>query len=487
MSNKGQTTIFFSLMISVLFLFSLSALEMGRIYMGKIKVRAVFHSTCSSLLADYNSELFERYHLLFMDPTYGTGSEAALEEKAVDYLETSLNGEEKVGNGIYKFHINELMLTDRESILDSDMALLKKQVADYERTAGFLYNAKNLAKRLEENRANMDAATRETQQNGVKLSLENTGNSDSLVEVTDPRDTLKKMLSAGILSVTLPENTDISKEAYILKDAPSKGYEDIKETAHDNNFQSISALMQALKKDTDDNIAENLYSQAAFVGYVRHHFSNGVRQPRDSVHKCEIEYILKGKESDYENMEAVVNEIVWLRMPVNYTYLLSDTEKKGEALTMAAAICTATGTEGFIEVVKYLLLGCWAYAESVCEMRTLLSGEQIPYIKTKETWTTDLKTLKGNAGANAVEQGLRYEDYLSVLLAKKHGNGLNSCYARMLDIIDCNLKQKDSGFCLKRCVGKLVIQAEISENSHFVKGKDISLYSFYLEEKTGYE
>ena len=87
---------------------------------------------------------------------------------------------------------------------------------------------------------------------------------------------------------------------------------------------------------------------------------------------CEVEYILKGKESDYENVEAVIEELTWWRMPMNYAYLLTDTGKKAEALTIATAISIVTGTEPFVEVIKYLLLGCWAYGESLQEMKDLL-------------------------------------------------------------------------------------------------------------------
>lgn len=487
MGNKGQTTIFFSLIISVLLLFTLSALEVGRIYMSKVKIRAVVHSTCSSLMADYNSELFERYHLLFMDPTYGTGSEAALEEKAIDYLDCSLNGEKADGNGIYEFQISQLMLADKEGILYEDMALLKKQIADYEKSAGVLKNAEKLVDILKGKEVNVEGAASETEQNGVEMPSDSDGKPVEEVEVTDPRDTLKNMLTPGILSITLPEGVDIPKETLVFENAPSKQYEEEQEEERDNSFQNIGTLIRFLKNTAADDDAENnLKNRTAFVDYVSNHFSNGIRQREDSVHKCEIEYILKGKDSDYKNMQSVVNEIMWMRMPVNYAYLLSDEEKKSEALTVAAAICTATGTEGMIEVVKYLLLGCWAYGETICEMRTLLSGEKIPYIKTKETWTTDLKTLGGIAAVKSTGQGLSYENYLMLLLAKKKGDKLNSCYARMLDLIDVNIKKTDPDFSLVNCAGRLKIQGEISINSHFVKGKGSSLYSEFFEEEIGY-
>lgn len=482
MKNQGQTTIFFSLIISVLFLFTLSALEVGRIYSGKIKVRAVFHSTCSSLMADYHSELFERYHLLFMDPTYGTGSEAVLEEKALDYMECSLNGEEGTENGIYEFHIQDLLLADTEGILDEDMAMLKKQIADYEKSAGLVAHAKDLAAKLEGNDTDINAAATETEQNGVELPVEQTGEADGDMEVTDPRDTLKQMLTPGILAITLPLGTVISKEEFAPGDGPSKEYKEQQETERDSSFQNIGTLVQFLKNDAKDNAVKALKEQGAFADYVSRHFSNGVGQREDSVNKCEVEYILKGKDSDYENMEAVVKEIIWLRLPVNYTYLLSDVEKKSEALTMAAAICTATGTEGLMEVVKYLLLGCWAYGETVCEVRTLLAGERIPYVKTEKSWTTDLKTLGGAAAGTAGEQGLSYEDYLLILLAKKKGRQQNCCYARMLDVIEINIRETDPDFSLKNCVGMVEMQGEVWLNPHFVNGKDMEIYSVYLRE-----
>ena len=84
MNNKGQATVMFSFMISVLFVFTLTALEVSRICMKTVKIIPCVHSMRSSIMADYNEEMFERYHLLFMDPTYGTGSEAAIEEKMRD-------------------------------------------------------------------------------------------------------------------------------------------------------------------------------------------------------------------------------------------------------------------------------------------------------------------------------------------------------------------------------------------------------------------
>lgn len=493
MNNKGQTTVLFSLVISVLFLFTLTALEVGRIYMSKVKIKAVIHSTGSSIMADYNSELFERYHLLFMDPTYGTGSEAALEERVTDYLECSLNGEKGQGSGIYEFCVEEVSLADKSGILDRDMEQLKNQVAEYEKTAGIIHKAKNLAKKLEGKEGDIEDAARETEINGVELTTESTGNGskdnagDNLdMEVTDPRDTLKDALKFGTLSFILPEGYDLSKEEHDFREAPSVQYAEKQEEEKDNSFQDISFFKNFLKQAAREETYTGLEKQAAFIDYGIENFSNAVEQKNTSVMKCELEYILKGKSNDYDNLQGVVNEIIWLRMPVNYVYLLSDAEKKSEALTLAAAICTATGTEAFIEVVKYLLLGCWAYGETLCEMRTLLAGGKIAYIKTKENWNTDLKGLNAGKSAKKIENGLDYEDYLMILLAKKGKKKLNACYARMLDMIELNLKEEDPDFNFANCVGSLTIQGKISVNPVFIRGRNPEVYEVCFEEEISY-
>ena len=497
MNNKGQTTVLFSLIISVLFLFTLTALEVGRIYMSKVKIRACVHSTKSSIMADYNSELFERYHLLFMDPTYGTDSEAALEEKVKDYLESSLNGENGNISGIYQFEIDEISFSSKAGILEEDMQCLKDQITEYQKTAGVIQHAKQLAENLKKDHTDMEQAVKETEINGVEFAEEKEQNQEKADpqkiqkedkrKVTDPRDTLKDALKYGTLSFLLSKDCDISKATYDLTTFPSSQYQEQKEEEKDNQFQDIGVLKSFLKNFVQEDLSGTLMEQAAFADYVNANFSNATAPREDSVMKCEFEYILKGKASDYENLEAVVNDIIWQRMLVNYAYLLGDSEKKSEALTLATAICIATGTEGLIEVVKYLLLGCWSYGESLCEMKSLLAGEKIAYVKTKENWNTDLKNLVAGEAVKKTENGLGYSDYLMILLAGKSAKKQDNAYARMLDVIQLNLQVIDPDFKVANCVGSFWIQGKVSVNSMFVKGKEKTIYEYYFEEECSYE
>ena len=169
-------------------------------------------------------------------------------------------------------------------------------------------------------------------------------------------------------------------------------------------------------------------------------------------------------------------------MPVNYAYLLTDEKKKTQALTVAAGICTATGTEALIEIVKYLLLGCWAYGESLCEARELLEGNTIPYVKTSMDWMTDLRNPTVSKKEGKSKSGLTYEDMLMLLLAKKKKNSLDCCYARMLDLIEQNMRQEDEQFCIKNYVYEVTVQGTIRFQPLFTSGGTNENYEYDFEE-----
>lgn len=498
MNNKGQTTILFSLITGILLLFTLTALEVGRIHLRTVKIKPCVHSMRSSIMADYNAELFEKYHLLFLDPTYGTGSEAVLEEKIVDYLETSLNGEE--GSKVYQFQVEEVALSEMKTIMSDDMKLLKQQIKNYESTAGIANQIKDLLADLGNGNTDLKDAAKETEINGKELPIsdenddetENT-NVETEEEMAvkeedykDPRETLKESLKFGILSFVAQEK-NFSKESYKLKNAPSEKYEEVQKEERSRKFDDIGVLNAFLDEVTKENALGQLAENVSFASYITSHFSNAMEQKEGAVMQCEAEYILKGKANDYDNVEAVIEEMTWSRMPLNYAYLLTDIEKKSQALTLATAISIVTGTEPFVEVIKYLLLACWAYGESLYEMHVLLSGEQIAYIKTSGTWYTDLETLTAVNNVAKQTNGLSYEDFLAILLVKKTGASLDKGYARILDVIQLNLMQDYSTFRITDCVGSMTVQGKVSMNPLFQKTEEEGVYDYYFEEHLSYE
>lgn len=510
MKNRGQTTVLFSCMISILIIFALTALEAGRIYCGKVKIRAVVHSAQSGIMADYNRELFERYHLLFIDPTYGTGSDAMAEERFKGYLEESLNGRDN-SEKIYNFSVEEVALVNKTAITDEHMKDLKKQIVEYEKEEGAIKKVLELGKNMADTSGEIEKAGEKTERNAVELPSGDTseagegdgtgnggtagdttgqgttgdGGDDAGEEVEDPREVLKNNLKLGILALVMPEHAEVSKEEQDFSEAVSNTYKDKTEDTVDNEFTDVSKLVKQLKGSSldNDNLLLKAESKAAFCAYVTDHFSYQGKS-RGSVMKCEVEYILKGKNNDYDNLSAVVSDIIWMRMPVNYVCILQDAGKQSEALTLATAICSATGTMPMVEIVKYLLLGCWSYGESIYEVRQLMHGNKLPYVKTSANWNTDLKTLAKTGTDKSVETGMDYKDYLCVMLARKEGKDIT--YARMLDMIEKNLQRNNENLSVVNLCGSLTIEGKITMNPLLTDRGDEGVYEYGFEEMIEY-
>lgn len=477
MNNKGQISVFLSLMICVFVALTFTAFEVTRLYTGKIKIRSCVHSVQTSIMADYDRELFEQYDLLFLDTTYGTGNDAYLEEKITDYMDVSLNGDANIMKSEGEYEVEDICVIEKVGIFDDNMKLLKEEIVEYEKSAAMYNYAEQLKAIVEGSSKNIDDACEETQTKAQK-TVETEGGVENNMEsdegVKDPRKTLSAMLQGGILNLVMPGNT-LSTQVYNL-DSATNEYE--KENVTD--FQDIDAFRSQLTTCADDGKYTGLQEESAFLNYVRNHFSNGVHTWDDRVMKCEVEYILQGKDNDCANMEAVASDLLWMRMAVNYSYILSDTSKKAEAEAMAVAICTATGIPEFEKVVQYLLLGCWAYAESIYEVKDLLDGGRVPFIKTSDNWRTDLESLTMN-GSKKEDTGLSYEDYLMLMLAAKCGTKTDKLYCRMLDLIELNLQQTNPGFQIENCVGLLELQGTISMEPLFLASgkKDIYIEAFH--------
>lgn len=479
MNNKGQTTVFFSIMICALLLFTLTAFEVIRLHTGKLVEMACVHSMRTSIMADYDSELFKRYDLLFINPTYGTDNNAYLEEKIKGYLDASLNEEE---NRIYQYNIEDIVVSDEVGVLDDDMKLLKQQMKDYGKVS-------------EESDLNLSLTGIKEFCKNTKIPEiydnegiyeENTENEDKDTQdrnnqIKDPRDTLSSMLDKGILNIVMPNNSFSSKDMNLSHISGEQ------EKQKDTGFRDVEVFQNDLMESIPDTEWDNIIEYPSYVNYFLSHFSNGVHPYENTVMSCEIEYLLEGKGSDKENMEEVAKELVWLRMPVNFAYLVTDSKRNKEAEAMAASLCTLTATLEFEKIVKYLLLGCWAYGESLSDVKVLLSGEGIPYIKDSGTWKTDLETLSDTKEVEGMKDGIYYEDYLFMLFIMKSEKQMDDCILRMLDLIELNMQQNNPDFHVADYAGKLQIQGKITMNPLFVNKGNQEIYEYYFDEDISYD
>lgn len=237
-----------------------------------------------------------------------------------------------------------------------------------------------------------------------------------------------------LLLLVLPEGKEVSKGVIQTKGLPS---------VHRN----------------DDILKDNFLERVLTDEYIGRFFSCFLSENEKEV-LYEQEYVLGGKSTDEENLKFAAARILAVREGLNLIHILSDSQKREEAHTLAAAITGVTGTAPLTGIVSFFVMTVWALGESEADLKALLAGDRVPLIKTRETWKLDLDGLlalgeKGKVEAGQVKgTGKNYGDYLKMMMFIEPAEHL---YYRMMDVVQINLSREQRGFTMKRCA----YQAEI--------------------------
>lgn len=177
----------------------------------------------------------------------------------------------------------------------------------------------------------------------------------------------------------------------------------------------------------------------------------------------ELEYLLAGKELDEENLTQVIEQLLAVREGLNFIYLLGDSEKRAEAKTLAMAVVGGTGLLPLVSITAFLILGVWAFGESIADVRILLQGGKVPLVKGRGDWQLSLEGLldfarQGTLGTLEDKgKGLTYEQYLTIFLLPVPGTRL---LYRMMDMMEMNLSQQQPGFRMADCAYRVDMQME---------------------------
>lgn len=108
---KGQITVMLSLLLTVVLLFLLTCSEGVRVYLGKGRAARKLVAAQEDVMADYNRFLWEEYHILGVDESYGTKDTDALQKRLEEYLLDAFAGmPNTTENGFLPLQYRELEL-----------------------------------------------------------------------------------------------------------------------------------------------------------------------------------------------------------------------------------------------------------------------------------------------------------------------------------------------------------------------------------------
>ena len=257
------------------------------------------------------------------------------------------------------------------------------------------------------------------------------------------------MVTGGFLELVLPEGTTVSGRKLQLDSVPSASLDGAGNQG--NGLEGTGNLVSRI-----------------LVGEYNIRFFQGFQKEMGEGEFYELEYLIHGGNQDRDNLAGVVSHLIALRQGLNLIHILSDPGKREEARNLALAIVGGTGILPLVSVTAFLIMTVWALGEALADVRALLDGGRVPFLKTRNQWKMSLDQLLdiGRNGrlpdgeaADDGGNGLSYKGYLRILIFGGYGTGM---VYRMMDIMEVNIERGQNGFSMGRCACMVDTESTVS-------------------------
>ena len=267
------------------------------------------------------------------------------------------------------------------------------------------------------------------------------------VEINNPADGPNSKRGTGILALALKDPSDLSEAKIDL-----------------DNRLSKRAINVGVGPNPDKYSEETYTDKLLFKDYLKTYYGCYLKDKDDSYLKYEREYILIGKGSDIENLEAVAGRIFGIREAVNTEFLLGNAPRSAAIKTVAATVAAITMIPGLDVLIEYSILFAWSFAESVVDLRCIFNGGKVPLFKSDVTWKTDLTSVLENAfmevEGDSGGQGMGYEDYIDSFLLMQD---VETQSIRALDVMELDLRKTEgnSNCRIDGCIEGMTVTANV--------------------------
>ncbi len=477
--RRGYITVFLSLSLTLILSLVFTVIEGARISAIRMKFECVTDIGMNSVLAEYHRELLKQYDLLFVDTSYG-GSHPEI-AKTEAHLRRFAQKNCRPGEGKNLFGSRDFLAMDMGMVeipaysvaSDDNGAVLKRQITDYmgdyplgavldklSANIGLLQGAgidtKDVAawrQEYESQIASIGLPERETEDGKTEK-----------VPLNNPADPVNATRSSGVLNLVLENPSAVSAVKVDLGDYISY---------RSGRMAGTGLCADAVEAGGGPN--ELVFQMYLFekCGYY------GAEMDK-SLLKYQMEYILAGRDTDWQNLEQVAKKLLLWREAANMLYLLSDNAKVAEAQVLATALTAVMLMPALAEPVKYTILFAWAYVESLQDVKTLLGGGRVPIFKTAADWKTGincLKNVRGSLSEDSGGNGLNYKEYLQIMVFLQDAETRTE---RAMDIMEMDIRQTpgNAGFRLDGCFD--TYQAHLEVTSRFGYSYEMTRrYGFY--------
>lgn len=478
--KKGSITIFLALILSLILSLVCASIESVRMAAARTQILNSMDIGLYSLFGQYDRTLLKDYDLFAL---YAGGKEeldmASVYDNFQSYmkpvlkqnsqklnlLQGGLNGYQLLTDGNGEVFYQQAVKNMRETLESQGVQILlgklrdqQKKTDEAEKKGQQAENGGSLKSYDSEiaDAAKKSEEAEKEQQNQIDSGEFGDGGSvDDFTggvntEVENPIPVIRKVRKMGLLDIVIPTEKGIS-DAFVNK----------KELASGRKLQTGMEMNTNLQYD-------NSYTSGILFGqYLLSKLGNYTR-PASSGLRYQVEYILGGKNSDRENLKSVATKLLLIRQGVNMAYLVSDGGKRIQIEALSLAVASSFLIPPAAVVIEAALMFCWAFAESILDVRELFAGGHVPLVKTAAGWQLSLKNLSGILNSLDSERkdsrgGMSYEDYLQVMLMAK---GKQHKVTRGMDMIECTIRDKGNRpkFRMDHCIVALEASADVKAN-----------------------
>lgn len=441
MKKTGSMTVTMSLMMLVLLSLVAAGLQASRVACARAQAVNGIDTGLYSLFSEYDQALLESYHLFFLDGGYG--QRTLNMGQMVNQIEHYMNP--VLSSGLTRCKILASGVDGFRIASDSKGKAVEQQMIRYMKgnlgVAG-IERIRDMLSQASEIMENQEAI----QESGIPETIpEGTEPMDEISESNNPLDIITNIRNNGFLGMVIPIGNRVSESEI-----------DAKNLVSHRTLQTGIGDFPELTGET--SVLDKLWVQE----YILEHMSSYTDGDVEGPLNYEVEYILGGKDSDRSNLSYVVNRLLLIREVSNIAYLYTNGQRRAELEACAAALSFLTLIPEGMALVQAILAAGWAYAESLVDVRILLSGGKIPLVKDNNSWKTQLSNL-GDSQTESGSYGFDYEDYLRILFSMY---AKEKAVMRAMDIIELNIRQTEGkeNFFMDACVDAVSFSFQIQDS-----------------------
>lgn len=489
--KKASITIYLSLMLMLIVSVISASVLSVKVQAGRSRVANSVDQAMFSLFAQYDRDLFSKYDVFFIDGASGSGDMkiGSIYERLTDAMEYILKPNKGTligGRNLLSLSVTEGAITGYTLATDVNGGIYASQAVDYmKETAGIQL----IALLLDKYRSSAGITEQQESQKDLLDELQEGYSYEDIEAMSGEARIADAEEAAELAEAGYEGPTEAEARAEAVPDDfvnPLPFIEELRRlsvydlvlgTSADVSEKELDGTSLVSSRGAQSGVGiidvpeglDTFETGIIYNEYILTHFGNYTDPEREGSVEYQAEYILQGKPSDRENIEDMITKLLLAREASNLVFLYSSPTKSAELGAAAEAISILLYIPFAEPVIKALLASGWAFCESVVDVRALLRGKRIPFIKSDDNWQVQLASIPDLLTEGGIDNltgndgnGMNYTDYLRILLAV---SDRQTHISRSLDLVESTIRRKRPGFRIDCCIESLTAEFSVrSEN-----------------------